>query len=88
MSTEAPNPREYDMAKVAALEFTPECMKADCDLRGSWGVQCIICGDVALLLCLPHSVRFLRVTRVMRCPCGAKAKPGSLYHVISLAGWV
>ena len=81
-------PSEHDRRKLAPLEFTPECMVRECLNRGTRGAQCNWCGDVALLLCVPHAEVFVRLVTRLRCECGAKGSAAALYELTSLAGWV
>ena len=80
-------PAEYNRRMLAPLDFVPGCMIGGCIARGTRGAQCKICGDVALLLCVPHADVFVHLVTTLRCECGAKGSASALYGMTSLAGW-
>jgi hypothetical protein len=84
------HPREYDIAKTAALDFAPTCDLSVCDRPAAQGIQCTSCRDVRSLFCAAHAQGLAYAVGVAECgACGAKAVHHSaLYDLVPLGAFL
>lgn len=84
------HPRDYDLAKIATLEFAPACHLSGCFRDAAEAVQCVSCLDIRALFCVRHAREWNSAARAAECgSCHAtSSRYAALYAIRPLGAFL